>query len=187
MDEGPAGTEQQATQDTGLSPLTPRPGPRSVRARRSVAALVVVAVAAAVSLLVTNLLGDASLFFYNADEAVERRDELAGKRFTLQGTPIAAPESTFFHDRPVLAFGVGFNGVVVDVVHTGDPPELFQPGVPVVLEGVWRTGPGPGPVIANDGWHFASDRMLVKHDNDYRKRDSYEERISEAEEGGSPS
>ena len=185
MDDAPAGTEQEATRETDLSPLMPRPGPRSARTRRSVAALVVVAVAAAVSLLVTNLLGDASLFFYNADEAVERRDELAGARFTLQGTPIDAPVNTFWDDRPVLAFSVGFNEVVVDVVHTGDPPELFQPGVPVVLEGAWRLGPGPGPVIADDGWHFSSDRMLVKHDNDYRQRDDYGERVSEAEEGGS--
>jgi cytochrome c-type biogenesis protein CcmE len=184
MTDTAAGTQHQATRETDLSPLTPRSGPRSVRARRSIAALVVVAVAAAVSLLVTNLLGDASLFFYNADEAVERRDELSGARFTLQGTPIAAPVDTFFNDRPVLAFSVGFNDVVVDVVHTGDPPELFQPGVPVVLEGAWRQGGGPGPVIADDGWHFASDRMLVKHDNDYRERDNYSERISEAEEGG---
>ena len=185
MDDAGTGTEGESTHQTDLSPLTPRPGPRPKRARRSVALVVVVAVAAAVSLLITNLLGDASLFFYNADEAVERRDELAGERFYLQGTPIDAPTNTFFDDRPVLAFPVGFNGAVVDVVHTGDPPELFQPGVPVVLEGAWRQGPGPGPVIAGDGWHFASDRMLVKHDNDYRKRDSYEERIGEAEEGGS--
>ena len=184
MDDAATGTGPKGTQDTDLSPLTPRPGPRSRRARRSVALVVVVAVAAAVSLLITNLLSDASLFFYNADEAVERRDELASERFTLQGTPIAAPVDTFFDDRPVLAFSVGFNGVVVDVVHSGDPPELFQPGVPVVLEGAWRLGPGPGPVIADDGWHFASDRMLVKHDNDYRERDGYDERISEAEYGG---
>ena len=178
------GTEETATADTELSPLTPRPGPRSTRARRSIALLVVVGVAAAVSLLITNLLGDASLFFYNADEAVERRDGLASERFYLQGTPISAPVNTFWDDRPVLAFSVGFNGAVVDVVHTGDPPELFQPGVPVVLEGAWQLGPGPGPQVAEDGWHFASDRMLVKHDNDYRNRDSYEERIDEAEEGG---
>ena len=186
MDDAATGAEASGTTDTELSPLTPRPGPRSVRARRSVALVVVVVVAAAVSMLITNLLSDASLFFYNADEAVERRGELAGERFFLQGTPIAAPANTFWDDRPVLAFSVGFNGTVVDVVHTGDPPELFQPGVPVVLEGAWRQGPGPGPVIAEDGWHFASDRMLVKHDNDYRSRDSYEERVDEAEEGGSP-
>ena len=170
--------------DTELSPLTPRRVQRPARSRRWTAALVIVVVAGAVALLVSNLLGDAALFFYNADEAVERRDELASQRFRIQGTPLSEPEHTFYEDRPVLAFPVGFNGTVVDVVHTGDPPELFQPGVPVVLEGAWRQGSGPGPSTAADGWHFASDRMLVKHDNDYRNRDSYDERITEADQTG---
>ncbi len=160
--------------DPELSPLTPRPARRPARTRRWIAALVIVAVVGGVTLLVSNLLGDAALFFYNADEAVERRDELASQRFRLQGTPLSAPQDAFFDDRPVLAFPVGFEGAVVDVVHSGDPPELFQPGVPVVLEGAWRRGP--------DGWHFASDRMLVKHDNDYRNRDDYTERITEADQ-----
>ena len=171
------------TADPELTPLAPRPAGRSVRTRRWIALLVTVAVAAGVALLISNLLGDAALFFYNADEAVERRDELASQRFRLQGTPLSEPQHTFFDDRPVLAFPVGFDGTVVDVVHTGDPPELFQPGVPVVLEGAWRPGPGPGPTVAADGWHFASDRMLVKHDNDYRQRDDYDERITEADQG----
>ena len=170
--------------DTGLSPLTPRPVQRPARTRRWTAALVIMAVVGGVALLVSNLLGDAALFFYNADEAVERRDELASQRFRLQGTPLSEPEHAFFQDQPVLAFPVGFDGAVVDVVHTGDPPELFQPGVPVVLEGAWRQGPGPGRVVAGDGWHFASDRMLVKHDNDYRNRDDYDERITEADQSG---
>ena len=173
-------------QGAELSPLTPRPVRRSARTRRWIAALVIVGVAGAVALLVSNLLGDAALFFYNADEAVERRDELSAQRFRLQGTPVSDPVETFWGDRPVLAFAVGFNDVAVDVVHTGDPPELFQPGVPVVLEGAWQQGPGPGPVVADDGWHFASDRMLVKHDNDYRNRDDYEQRITDADEGASP-
>ena len=166
-----------------LSPLTPRPVGRPARTRRWIAALITVAVIGGVALLVSNLLGDAALFFYNADEAVERRDELADQRFRLQGTPLDHPVHAFWEDRPVLAFSVGFDGVVVDVVHTGDPPELFQAGVPVVLEGAWQQGPGPGPRIVSDGWHFASDRMLVKHDNDYRNRDDYDERIVEADEG----
>ena len=170
--------------DPDLSPLAPRPPQRSRRTRRWIAALVTVAVAAGVALLVSNLLGDAALFFYNADEAVERRDELSSQRFRLQGTPLLEPEHAFFQDRPVLAFPVGFDGTVVDVVHSGDPPELFQPGVPVVLEGAWRRGPSPGTSTAADGWHFASDRMLVKHDNDYRNRDEYQERITEADQTG---
>ena len=178
-------SDEAGADDGGLTPVTTRPAGPTSRRRRWVAALVVAGVAAAVAFLVSNLLGDAALFFYNADEAVERRDELADDRFKLQGTPIFEPVNTFWDDRPVLAFSVGFNGSVVDVVHIGDPAELFQPGVPVVLEGAWQPGPGPGPGIAEDDWHFASDRMLVKHDNDYRNRDSYEERVDEAEEGGS--
>ena len=190
MDGTEAPADDTAIQGTDawgaeLSPLTPRPAGRSARTRRWLAALVIVAVAGGVALLVSNLLGDSALFFYNADEAVERRDELASQRFKLQGTPLFEPVDTFFHDRPVLAFAVGFNGTVVDVVHIGDPAELFQPGVPVVLEGAWQQGPGPGPAVATDGWYFASDRMLVKHDNDYRDRDDYDERITDAEEGGS--
>ena len=167
--------------DAGLAPVAPRPARPASPQRRWAAALVVVGVAVAVVLLVNNLLGDAALFFYNADEAVERRDELGSQRFRVQGTPLGEPAEAFEDDRPVLAFSIGFEGAVVDVVHTGDPPELFQPGVPVVLEGAWVPGSGPA---ARDGWHFASDRMLVKHDNDYRNDDDYEKRITEADEGG---
>ena len=170
--------------DAGLAPVTPRPVRPTGRRRRWAAALVVAGVAVAVALLVNNLLSDAALFFYNADEAVERRDQLGFERFHLQGTPAFEPVQTFFQDRPVLAFAVVFDGVAVDVVHRGDPAELFQPGVPVVLEGAWRNTPGPGPAVAEDGWHFASDRMLVKHDNDYRNRDDYDQRVTEADRGG---
>ena len=177
---------------TTLEPRPPRPSSRPVRSdrRRLVSLAVIVAVAAAVTWLVANLLGDASLFFYNADEAVERRDELGSERFRVQGTPVAGTiAETFLDDAPALAFTIGFEGALVDVVHTGDPRELFQPGVPVVLEGGWRLGPAPvdeparAALAAADGWYFASDRMLVKHDNDYRNRDDYEERVDEAEQG----
>ena len=145
------------------------------------AALTLAVVAGAVALLVANLLGDAALFFYNADEAVQRRDELGSQRFRVQGTPLDEPVAVFSGDTPALAFAIGFEGVVMDVVHTGDPPDLFQPGVPVVLEGAWRNTSSP-VTSAGDGWHFASDRMLVKHDNDYRNRDDYSERIVEADQ-----
>ena len=166
--------------DVGLAPVTPRPVRSGGRRRRWTAALIVAGVAVAVALLVNNLLGDAALFFYNADEAVERRDDLGSQRFRIQGTPVEEAAEAFEDDRPVLVFAIAFEGAVVDVVHTGDPPELFQPGVPVVLEGAWVAGSGPATA---DGWHFASDRMLVKHDNDYRDRDDYEQRVTEADQG----
>jgi len=44
----------------------------------------------------------------------------------------------------------------VPVVHTGDQPQLFKDSTPVVLEGRW------------DGDHFASDRIMIKHSEDYK-------------------
>ena len=167
-----------------LAPQTPRP----VRSRRRwVPILVAVAVLVAVIALVWSLVGG-SLFFYNADEAIERREELADERFRVQGTPVAGSiVETFRGDEPVVSFSITFAGAVMDVVHVGDRPDLFQEEVPVVLEGAWvDTAPPVDDYVgaADDGWHFASDRMLAKHDDDYINDDEYDERITEAERGG---
>ena len=81
---------------------------------------------------------------------------------------------------------MSFEGVAADVVHVGSPPDLFTPGVPVVLEGRWVEGIPPDldtfACGANDGHYFASDHMLVKHDNEYR--DTYPDRLDAAGSGG---
>ncbi len=169
-----------------LAPQTPRP----LRSRRRwVPILFAVGVLAAVIALIWSLVGG-SLFFYNADEAIERRTELAGERFRVQGTPVAGSiVETFSGDEPVVSFSIVFDGAVMDVVHVGDRPDLFQEEVPVVLEGAWVDAPPPVDDYvgaADDGWHFASDRMLAKHDEVYINDDEYDDRISEAERGGHP-
>ena len=83
-----------------------------------------------------------------------------------------------------MAFSVSFGGAAVDIVHFGDPADLFQADVPVVLDGQWIQGdPGVGgrTPIADDGWYFASDRMRVKHDNDYINDEDYDQRLAESE------
>lgn len=151
--------------------LTPRTGPAPRRRKRNVPALLAVAlVVGGLVLVVVNGLGDATLFFRNADEAVAERSELGDRRFRLQGlvdgeSIVSSPVGT--------DFVVAYDGVDVTVSHQGDPPELFQEGIPVVLEGRWaRVGEGelPGPdgsLPTDDGWYFASDRMLVKHTEVY--------------------
>ncbi len=148
--------------------------------------MIALAVTAAVAALIANLL-EGSLYFYNADEAVAERSDIGGKRFTLQGSPIGCSiVEGFSGDEPVVAFSLSFGGASVDVVHHGDPAELFQADVPVVLDGVWVEQP---PVvegfsrIANDGWYFSSDRMRVKHDNDYINDDEYDERLTLSDAG----
>jgi cytochrome c-type biogenesis protein CcmE len=169
--------------------LTPRPAPdaHGARSRRWLAVGAVIVVAAVLGFVLFKFLSDASLFFLNADEAVEQRDDLDDDRFRIQGTPKSGTitETTVEFEQAV-AFSIVFEDTVVDVVHVGSPPDLFQPGVPVVLEGNWVRGT---PVEidtfeagANDGYHFSSTHMLVKHDNDYRAEN--EQRLEDAERGG---
>lgn len=99
-------------------------------------------------------LSNATVFFRNADEAVAERDELGTTRFRLQGNVV---EGSVEPDDGVVRFTVTHNDVEVDVVHRGDPPELFQPDVPVVLEGAWSATEDV----------FESDKILVKHDEEY--------------------
>ena len=144
-------------------------GPRARRRWVPLAVLGVVLVA--LGFLVFKGLSDATLYFRNADEAVAQRESLGTKRFRLQGTVSGDPTET----DGVVSFAVTFNGVAVDVRHVGSPPELFRPGIPVVLEGHWN---GSGDV-------FDSDRIMIKHDATYESEDDYQRRMREAEQGGS--
>ncbi|MEM7141068.1 MAG: cytochrome c maturation protein CcmE [Actinomycetota bacterium] len=165
-----------------LAPQAPREG--RTRTRRWVPAAIASVVALLIVVLVWNLFTGA-LFFYNVDEAIERRDELGDDRFTLQGTPVGCSIVEGAQgDDVVTAFSITFNGALIDVVHRGEPAELFEGGTPVVLDGKWVDA-APGVTgfdgLADDGWHYSSDRMRVKHDEDYINDDGYEERLAEAE------
>jgi cytochrome c-type biogenesis protein CcmE len=146
---------------------SPPPRPRRSH-RRWLPLLVLVVVAGGLGLFAYKGLNDATLYFRNADEAVAQRDSLGDKRFRLQGTVTGEPTEA----DGVLRFDVAYNGVSVAVRHRGSPPDLFRPGIPVVLEGRW------------EGSVFASDRILVKHDESYESREDYRTRTSEAEQGG---
>ena len=125
-----------------------------------------------------------TLFFHEVDQAVEERDNLNDERFRMLGIPVEGTVTeTSLNEEFAVAFTVQFDGVTADVVHIGDPPQLFQADVPVTLEGRWVNGGAPVDNFVggvNDGWWFESDTMLVKHDNDYRNEN--DERISDAEE-----
>ncbi len=109
-------------------------------------------VAAALGFLVFQGLGNATLYFRTADEAVAQRDSLGTKRFRIEGAVVAG---TVHEVGNQVAFTIESRGVTVAVLHQGDPPELFKPGIPVVLEGRFQ------------GDQFASDRIMVKHSETY--------------------
>lgn len=158
-----------------LSPRTPPAGRAASRrgadGRKWPWVVVLVVIIACIGFVVSRAITDATLYFYNADEAVAKQQELGVKRFRMQGTVVAGSQQ---QTPEGVAFVVDFNGVDVPVNHAGDPPQLFRDRIPVVIEGHFASVE-PGAV-------FASDRILVKHTEEYEEKN--EDRIKEAEQGG---
>jgi cytochrome c-type biogenesis protein CcmE len=111
-----------------------------------------VVVLAALGFLVFQGLGNATLYFRTADEAVAQRSELGERRFRIEGDVV---DGSVRQEGNDVSFILTSKSVEVPVRHKGDPPELFRPGIPVVLEGRFQ------------GEHFSSDRILVRHSETY--------------------
>jgi cytochrome c-type biogenesis protein CcmE len=109
-------------------------------------------VVVALGYLVFQGLGNATLYFRTADEAVAQRGELGDRRFRIEGDVVDGSVRQVGND---VSFILTKNDVQVPVQHKGDPPELFRPGIPVVLEGRFQDD------------YFSSDRILVKHSETY--------------------
>jgi cytochrome c-type biogenesis protein CcmE len=127
------------------------------------------AIAVALGFVLFRGLGDATMYFRTADEAVAQRASLGTKRFRIEGVVVAGTTKS---TATGVTFVLSENGADVTVQHRGDPPELFQPNIAVVLEGRFApaaqqppsgsTGPDANPV-------FESDRIMVKHSEVYRE------------------
>jgi cytochrome c-type biogenesis protein CcmE len=114
----------------------------------------VVAVIAIVVLAV--VLSNNVVYFRTVSEAVHNRSDQGTSRFRLAG---AVVDGSVHETAGGVRFEVtdGKNTVVVH--HTGDPPDLFKEGAPVVCEGHWASTAQNAP--------FDSDRILIKHGADY--------------------
>jgi len=159
--------------------LTPRVRDAEKRGSRTLPSIVLVAVLLVVGFVLFQGLSGATLSVQTADTAVADRSDTGERRFRITGSPIAVNEEPFeINGQSAVRFSIACDGQVVDVIHSGNVAEAFQPGVPVVLEGRWDESldiSGEWDSGANDGFFFTSDRMLVEHDNEYR-----EDRIDEA-------
>jgi cytochrome c-type biogenesis protein CcmE len=163
-------------------------GRRPPSARRLPVIVTLVVIVGIAGFVVVNALGNATMFFRNADEAVVDRGELGTSRFRLQGT---VEGDTIERTGDGVSFVVTYNGAEVAVHHRGDPPELFEPDIPVVLEGRYALPAGGDPdgdagalmaATAPEDLLFESDRMLVKHTEEYQADEG--DRLKQAEEGG---
>jgi cytochrome c-type biogenesis protein CcmE len=108
-----------------------------------------VVLVAVLAILMVNL--NSSLVYFNTPEEVQARQPSAD-RLRLGGRVVAG---SVIDQGTQVHFEVEDCDSNVDVIHTGVPPQLFQEGIGVVVEGVWT------------GAAFESDTMLVKHDEQY--------------------
>ena len=117
--------------------------------RRQVFAGVVVL--GAIGFLAFQGLTNATEYFQTTSQAVAHRATLGTKVFRIEGT-VENDVTTRGSD---ILFTIYGSGQAVHVVSTGSPPQLFKPGIPVVLEGHWQ------------GDVYMSDQIMVKHTASY--------------------
>ncbi len=149
-------TTDSTNDPTGASgiDLTPQSnrqvrGPHSKGRNR----LIVGSITLVLAFVLFKALSSASVFFYNVDEAVAEQVELGERTFRMQGVVVSEPVKDA---TGVITFGVSFNDVDAEIRHIGEEPtDLFEIGMPVVIEGHW------------DGRVFESTQILVKHSETY--------------------
>lgn len=119
--------------------------------RRKIGAGLVIA--GAVGFLLFQGLTNATEYFKTTSQAVADRAQLGTSQFRIEGTVL---DDVHQADNKT-DFSITGGGVTVPVIDTNDPPQLFKPGIPVVLEGHWSAS---GPM-------FDSDLIMVKHTASY--------------------
>jgi cytochrome c-type biogenesis protein CcmE len=148
---GPTGRGGPGGPGAPAGPAGIKPRARLGSRRRQIIAFGILA--AALFVLVFRGLGNATLYFKTTDEAVAQRAQLGERRFRIEGTVQPGVQQLGPQD---VVFVIANNGVSVNVIHHNGAPQLFKPGIPVVLEGHF----------APDG-HFDSDLIMVKHSASY--------------------
>lgn len=94
------------------------------------------------------------VYFVTPTELLAKGDKAVGNPVRLGG--VVSPNSIHF-EANVLSFALSDATKTVPVVITKTPPQMFQEGIGVVVEGALRS----------DG-NFKADRLMVKHGNEYR-------------------
>lgn len=129
----------------------------ATRRRRALVALACCAAAAIAIVVLGVVLSENVLYFRTVSEAVRDRAEQGADRFRLAGEVVPGSVS---ETRRGVRFEVTDGKTTAIVVHHGDPPDLFEDAaekeLPVVCEGNWSSGEA-----------FDSDRILIRHGNEY--------------------
>jgi len=130
------------------------PANRDRKSRRGRLRLWVVAavLVGAVAFLLVEGLGSSLNYFETVDQALAHKAMLGSQTFRLEGVVVPG---TVRRIRGGVAFVAAGTEHRVSVVNHGNPPQLFQPDIPVVVVGHFSGG------------SFISDQLIVDHTAQY--------------------
>ncbi len=112
-------------------------------------------IAGALTYLVAGGIGDNLVYFVTPDELLAKGEAAYGAPVRLAGR--VEPGSVKWDAEAVrLRFGLGEGGIVVPVESRGAPPQMFQEGIHVIVEGSLERG-----------GLFRAHNLMVKHSNEY--------------------
>ncbi len=104
-------------------------------------------------------IGENLVYYWTPTEMGQHGDIAQGAQIRLGGV-VEADSLNWDKESNELRFDVGDGETTVAVEGRSVPPQMFREGIGVVVEGTLR----------EDGV-FVSDRLLVKHDNEYQAPD----------------
>jgi len=132
-----------------------RTGLARSRRRRAIFAASLCGAAVVAIIVLAVVLSENVEYFRTVSEAVSARKSDGTKQLRMAG---AVVPGTIRATHNGVRFRVTDGRTTAQVVQDGDPPSLFKDGAPVVCEGHWAKTAGPV---------FDSDRILIKHGDDY--------------------
>lgn len=94
------------------------------------------------------------VYFVTPTELTQKGEKAIGNPVRLGGV---VAEGTLKFDSNLLSFEISDDQSRVPVVTTSAPPQMFQEGMGVIVEGRLRSD-----------FKFDAERLMVKHGNEYR-------------------
>lgn len=104
-------------------------------------------------------LGENLVYYWDCSEVVDAGEDAFGATIRLGGV-VKEGSLDWKADSNDLKFEVTDGTHSLKVIATGAPPQMFREGIGVVVEGTM--------VKSNEGDVFKSERLMVKHSNEYK-------------------
>ena len=142
-----------------MSEATMEAGGQNQGQRRMILIVALVVMFGALGFVSFGNLGENLVYYWDCSQVVEAGDKAYGATIRLGGV-VKEGSLDWDPESNELNFQVTDGSAVLNVHATGAPPQMFREGIGVVVEGTMVKSSGAGL--------FESDRLMVKHSNEYK-------------------